>query len=387
MKHSFLATAVVALALSACSKPNGISLSGNVKGAAGQTIYLEQIDLNQTSLLDSALIDERGNFTLHGNQISEPTFFKAQLTNGNSITFIADSAEHLCVIASLEADNWFNSIEFENSAESQNLQTIISMSSAIQKSLSDFNANAQQLSEAERKTKNDEIVAAIDNYKSYVNQYVFENPSSFVSYYALFQNILNMRVFDVMDANDHISFATVATSLNLVYPQNTRVKHLCDYVLQAKAIQKQKKLNDQLLSAAEEVNSPELNLPDVDGNEIALSSLKGKIVILQFWVAEDQNCRAINRQLAKLYAKYKGQGLEIYQVSLDLSKVVWESASVNDKIAWTNVCDLRGGNSIAARLYNVQQVPANFILDRDGSLIGKDLFGTRLDEKMTELFR
>lgn len=387
MKHLLLSAAVAAMMLTACSGNDGMSLTGNIKGAENQTIVLEQMGISQTVVCDSVKTDARGGFVLKGGVITEPTFFRATLKDGKTIVFLADSAQHVSVVADNAAADWYESIDFQNSVESNDLQDVISKSVAIQKELNTLTANASTMTAPAVAAKRAELINMVEDYKSYVNQYIFENPRSFVSLYALFQTINNAPVFDVMDSNDQILYATVATSLNLLYPENARVKHLCEYVLQAKAIQKQQKQNAELIGQASEVNSPDMTMPDKDGNEVTLSSLRGKIVILQFWVSEDKNCRDINRQLAKLYSKYNSKGLEIYQVSFDQSKVMWESALANDKMTWINVCDMQGANSIAARLYNVQRVPANFILSRDGSLIGKDLFGTRLDEKMQDLFK
>ena len=89
----------------------------------------------------------------------------------------------------------------------------------------------------------------------------------------------------------------------------------------------------------------------------------------------------------RLDEKYKKNGLEIYSVSFDTSKLLWEDAMLKDNINWISVCDLQGEYSVAARLYNVSHLPSNYILDRDGALIGKDLFGTRLDNKIAELMK
>ncbi len=380
-----VAVALVAV-MTACSSNDGVRLVGNILSAENETITLQQINLSSTEIVDSTKIAADGSFTLQAPRVSEPTFFKAFLPNGKSISFIADSTETIEVMADNSARNWYSSIDFVNSSASKDLQTIISMGITLQNEISSYNADMQHIDMSEREERNAKAVKILDEYKRYINQYIFEHPRSFVSYYALFQTVLNMNVFDVMDPNDQILFATVATSLNIAYPNNERVKHLCEYVLQARAIQKRQKMDDKLISNATEVKSPDLTLPDRDGGEKKLSDLRGKVVILQYWLSTDESSRNVNRQLVKLYNKYQSRGLEIYQVSLDQSKVLWESAMDNDGLTWTNVCDLQGSNSIGARLYNVTQVPTNFIIDRDGSIIGKNLFATRLDEKMADIF-
>lgn len=381
MNKHFSTLAVAIAALTSCTH-NGVKLSGTIENAQGEKIVLEQLNLDKHIIVDSAKISSNGTFTLNAPLATEPTFYKATIGSGKSITFIADSNETILVKADAAQRNWNNSVKFDNSPASQDLQTIISKASALQYELQKH-TNMAEIDLATRRALSD----SIDSYKAFIQGYVFQNPRSFVSYYALFQNIIDLPLFDVMNSKDQVLFATVATSLNIAHPNNTRAKHLYDYVLQAKAIQKQNKMNAEILNSANEVKSPDLNLPTLDGTPAKLSDMRGKVVILQFWTSTDQQSRKLNRQLGSVYNKYKGKGLEIYQVSFDTSKLLWEDAISKDKLVWTNVCDMMGAGSIAARLYNVSAVPSNYIIDRDGALIGKDLFGRRLDERLSEIFK
>jgi peroxiredoxin len=377
--------ATIAL-LASCTREQGITLSGTIANSSGETIYLERIDLDGFTKEDSCVLSRDGKFNLEASPVSEPTFFRA-VVGAKMITFLADSLENVVVTADINDASWLSSIAFQNSPESQKLQEIIQKASVLEKELTQYVKKIEKIDEQTRKAANDSMVIMIDEYKKFVEKVVFENYSSFVSYYALFQNVLDMPVLDVMNEKDQTLFSTVATSLKIKYPNSVRVKDLYDYVLFAKATQKRKKMNDELLSTATEVKSPDLNLPNLDGENIKLSSLQGKIVILQFWASSVEEARASNRQLAKLYEKYKKNGLEIYSVSFDTSKLLWEDAMLKDKVTWKSVCDLQGQYSVAARLYNVSKIPSNYIIGRDGSLIGKDLFGTRLDNKIAELMK
>jgi thiol-disulfide isomerase/thioredoxin len=111
------------------------------------------------------------------------------------------------------------------------------------------------------------------------------------------------------------------------------------------------------------------------------------VIILSFWASWDKASRAENRRMKAIYKKYHKKGLEIYQVSLDRSKVLWENAIIKDDLPWINVSDLRYTESLPAKMYNVKRLPANFIIDRKGEIVGKDLFGQRLEEKMQEMFK
>jgi len=188
-----------------------------------------------------------------------------------------------------------------------------------------------------------------------------------------------------MDKQDQVYFSTLATSLNIYYPDSERVKHLYNFVLGAKSQQQQAAMNQYLMNNAT-AGFPDIEETDIKGNKIKLSSLKGKTVLLSFWASWDEASRKENNHLKKMYKKYHNKGFEIYQVSLDRSKVLWESAIVNDDLPWINVSDLRYTESYPARIYNVQNLPANYLISAEGEIIGKNLFGNRLTDKLSELY-
>ena len=115
-----------------------------------------------------------------------------------------------------------------------------------------------------------------------------------------------------------------------------------------------------------------------------LSSLKGKVILLSFWASTNKDSRLFNRELKRVYNKFKSRGVEIYQVSLDNNKVYWEAALLQDELPWINVCELSYPNSYAASIYNVTQLPTNFLISKKGEIVGRNLQGTLLDDKIQE---
>lgn len=382
-----IASAMAIVALASCND-NNIEINGSIENAGEQMVYLSQMNLDKTIVIDSTEINSDGSFVLNAPKNNEPTFFLVQLADKKKqITMLSDSlTESIDFTADAKAANWFESIKFSNSEESTKLNDLIARVDALQNRLVAI-ASDKTMTDEQKQEATAELLKKVDEHKANVNELVFKNPRSFVSYYALFQTVIDMPVFDMMNKDDIVLFNTVATSLRMVYPENDRVKQLCDYVLQIRAIQRQQKKTEDVLKDAVEVNSPDIIAADKDGNIHKLSDLRGKIVLLQFWGSQSEESRKLNRQLVKLYEKYNSKGFEIYQVSVDTSKLLWESAVATDKLTWTNVCDLLGANSTAVRIYNITSVPSNYIIDRDGSLIGKNLVGTRLDDRMAELFK
>ncbi|MBR6249922.1 MAG: AhpC/TSA family protein [Bacteroidales bacterium] len=380
MKLKHLSFIAVAAMLAACSNSDKFTIEGTVDNAAGKKIYLES-PMGLKSVIDSAVIAQDGSFRFKGAPVSRPAFYNLRVDEAKQIMLLLDSTETIKVNADLAANNWYESIKIEGSAQSMELQAI-SMRAVILRQAVEKTINATG-EEQEKAGKN--LSELIQGYKNYVRTYIFEHPQSFVGYYALYINVADYSVFDVMADEDHILFSALATSLNVAYPDNEDVKALCNYVLSARRRRKLLHDSQHLLENAVEVKSPDLSMPTLDGETVKLSDLRGKYVILHYWLSTDRNSREANRQLAKLYEKYHSKGLEIYSVCLDRSKILWEDATLKDNITWVNTCDLRGQYSPAVSTYNVSTYPANFILAKDGELIGKDLFGTRLDAKIKDL--
>ena len=133
--------------------------------------------------------------------------------------------------------------------------------------------------------------------------------------------------------------------------------------------------------------APEINEMSPDGKKIALSSLRGKYVLLDFWAAWCGPCRQENPNVVAAYEKYKAKGFTVYGVSLDDDKNAWLKAIEKDKLTWANVSDLKKWSSEIGKLYAVKGIPMNFLLDKDGKIIAKNLRGKALEDKLAEVLK
>jgi peroxiredoxin len=332
---------------------------------------------------------KNGNFKFKLPPLQEPTFFKLSLNLNNFITLLGDTTEQIKVTA--ENSSFSRGYKVENSQGSSSVQflgdKIMNLRGAIDSLTSLYNSLPESGKRERLESIGNEIITEIDDYKKSVGDFVLSNPRSFASYYALFLTLSdNSMVLNIWDRQERIYFAAIATSLNICYPESERVKQLYNLVLAIKAEERNAKRIEQLMSEATET-VPEIKEKDINGNEIALSSLRGKVVLLSFHASWDEASTRENAFLKHIYSKYNPKGFEIYQVWLEQSQVVWESTLLQHEIPWISVSDLQFTDSYPARLYNVNRLPANYLISREGEITGKDLFGDMLEERLKQMLR
>ncbi|WP_339737045.1 TlpA disulfide reductase family protein [uncultured Sunxiuqinia sp.] len=379
MKRLFVLLISIAAFMVACDDSTHYKISGRISNAEGQYVYLDKLKVSSSENVDSVKIGKSGEFEFDGI-VQHPTFFLLKLSDRNFITLLVDSAEQVQVAgdaANFSRDYIVNGSE--GSAQVQELNQHLSHTKHLLDSISSLHVlfrtdpNYPRLKKKWEKEYNEVVEEQI----KYSQNFVTSHPFSMANVLALYQKFDN----DNFVIQDIQSLKTAASALNSFYPESEHVKAL--YANTIKLMQDERSARIQQLIQEQGENSPDIVLPDPDGKEVALSSLRGKYVLLQFWSAQDRGSRIMNPVLVELYKKYNRKGFEIYQVSVDEDRYEWVDAIDQDKLSWINVGDMEGSRTAVIN-YNVQQVPFNYLLDDEGVIIAKDLKGPALDRLLGE---
>mgnify|MGYP000033165505 FL=1 len=350
--------------LSACNNSSDFTVKGVVAGADGQLMYLENVGISNVVTLDSIKLAPGGKFKFTEKRPEYPDFYRLRLNN-QLINFAVDSTETISFVA--DAGTFATSYSVEGSENSKAIKAItlaqLDANQAISRLRKEY--EDKMISDTTYRMK---VLAPADAYKEVARKYIYSAPMSTAAYFALFQQIDGLLFFDLYDRKDVKAYGAVATSYNHTYPESPRSKHLYNLTLQSMKVLRAQRPVDYSNVETKEISFLDIELPDVRGEVVKLSTVApGKVVLINFTAYQTEWSPALNMALGELYTKYHDQGLEIYQVSLDSDFHFWRNGASN--LPWVTVHDPQSVYSQVAGLYNVKQLPALFILDRKGNLV------------------
>ena len=349
---------------SACNNSSDFIVKGVVAGADGQLMYLENVGISNVVTLDSIKLAPGGKFKFTEKRPEYPDFYRLRLNN-QLINFAVDSTETISFVA--DAGTFATSYSVEGSENSKAIKAItlaqLDANQAISRLRKEY--EDKMISDTTYRMK---VLAAADAYKEVARKYIYSAPMSTAAYFALFQQIDGLLFFDLYDRKDVKAYGAVATSYNHTYPESPRSKHLYNLTLQSMKVLRAQRPVDYSNVETKEISFLDIELPDVRGEVVKLSTVApGKVVVINFTAYQTEWSPALNMALGELYTKYHDQELEIYQVSLDSDFHFWRNGASN--LPWVTVHDPQSVYSQVAGLYNVKQLPALFILDRKGNLV------------------
>lgn len=236
-----------------------------------------------------------------------------------------------------------------------------------QKMQADFNAasqsgdiNAQNAIKAEYMNLNAQFISGI-------KEFVKAHPKSAVSGYVIYTDFNNQNI-PVTDLEEALSYLDKSM-------QNTKFVKLAT-----------KRVNEVHGTT---VGYPANNFSQTtaDGKLVSLSDFKGKYVLIDFWASWCRPCRMENPNVVAAYNRFKDKGFTVLGVSMDSNRDPWLAAIQQDGLSWTQVSDLKGWGNEVGKMYGVTGIPQNYLIDKDGKIVAKDLRGAALDEKLAEIIK
>ena len=335
---------------SASTNTSGTTIKGSLENAENLSFYFDKINFDNSNIMyPNAEIDGSGNFELIIEDKLDPGIYRMRIGAKRSYIVLDGTEKSINIEGNL---NTFDKSDYK-------LEGVPASMAFIQNMKGFFNRNIDK--------------AAMENY-------VKSESNSIAAAFA------SVNVFG-NDLSKIDLLRSINQKLKAQYPNSTYAKDF-DGVVQAQEGNLARQKANELVQIGNP--APEIKLKDPNGKEIALSDLKGKIVLLDFWASWCGPCRKANPHVVETYHKYKNQGFTVYSVSLDginprllnryktqeevdkqldAAKERWKTAIQQDHLAWDyHVSDLQYWNSIAAKTYGVSSIPKTFLIDRDGKI-------------------
>ena len=346
------------------------TINGKITGIAKGEMIICRKMMADDAVADTAFAAADGSFSFKG-EVAEPMITSIYLPKTVEETQMAISFFTEVGTTNIEADVLaLNKAKVNGGNSNKDLQAITAITEKYYVQMKVLGDSLRKLYDA---GKMEAVMKLEQQYlqleqkqKEDIADFIKNNPKSYASAYYAYQ--LNTDATDPSKALK--AFESLDKSIQSSF-----------------YAQKLKKIADALQATAIGSIAPDFTLQSIDDKPVALSSLMGKYVLLDFWASWCGPCRKENPNVVKAYNQFKNKNFTVFGVSLDEDKIAWQNAVLKDQLAWQHVSDLKGWRSSAAALYGVQSIPANFLLDPSGKIIAKDLRGEDLEKMLASILK
>lgn len=359
--------------LSGCNPENeSQTVSGTIENASGETIRLMGFTNGQADTLASQVLTDDGSFSFPV-AAGILSFYSLTVDGKGNIVLAFDSTQSPVITADLNTMK--EDYKVEGSKDSKALRDLYVETIPFEKELDSLKRKLQTAAKtrntADRIKYSSAYNEAREAYRAYLISQIEEDSTS----------IAGFSILQRLDPNADLAyFISVRNGLAPRLEGNFFFDQLSKNVAQLEA-QKRAAAKFEPGNVA-----PDIVLPNPEGKKVALSSLRGDYVLIDFWASWCKPCRAENPNVVRMYNKYAKDNFEIYGVSLDRNRAHWLKAIEDDHLSWIHVSDLKYWNSAAAKLYNIRSIPHTVLIDPDGIIIANKLRGPSLEKKLKEIF-
>lgn len=373
--------ALMAAMLTSCNNKK-FHINGTVTEAKDSVLYLENMSLDGPVVVDSVKLDDKGAFSFSGKAPDAPEFYRLRIA-GQIINLSVDSTETVDVKALYPS--MATGYTVDGSAECATIRELALKQIDLQNRVIAVQNNPNLGYDLTR----DSIGKLVAAYKEDIKRnYIYKAPMRASSYFALFQTLGNMLIFNPRENADDVKvFAAVATSWDTYHPDALRGKNLHNIAIEGMKnvrIMRNKMAAQNIDASKVNVsNIIDISLLDNQGNRRSLTDLKGKVVMLDFHVFGSNGSTKRIMEMRELYNKYHDRGFEIYQVAFDPDEHFWKTQTA--ALPWISVRDPQGLQSQNLAAYNVSSIPTFFLIDRNNEVKKRDSQITDIDAEINAL--
>jgi thiol-disulfide isomerase/thioredoxin len=384
MKRTFLLLLPLLL-LAGCQNKNTFTVKGVIRDPQKKIVALNRVDVNRLVLIDSSKINGNGSFKFRVKSTG-PEFYQIGYSDSDFITLLAEPGERIKV--SFNGKTMSGDYTVTGSKGSEDVRMLDMRLAAAKEKLDSLriiyaDASGKPGFDEKKSLLENEFSDILKELRKKNIEFIISNTRSMASLKAVYQRI-DDNAYVLNEPRDLQYMKIISDSLGRYYPGSKNVKALSEDLKN----ELNQMYSNQIQSMASKSPEAKLdpNLKDITGKRIALSSLKGKVVLLTFWSVDSKECIAENLQLMEIYKAYNKNGFEIYQINVDESEQKWRDEVRFDELPWINTREDDPLSPANAILFNVRSLPANFLFDRDGTIIGSNLHGRSLQIRLNQLF-
>jgi cytochrome oxidase Cu insertion factor (SCO1/SenC/PrrC family) len=383
IKVSLITLSIIAF-VSCKDKGPHFTIEGKIAGADTTMLYLERRSLNEITIIDSVKLNNDGNFKFEEPALGYPEFYLLRIDK-QSVNLAIDSVETITINANKQT--FSTDYTVEGSESSVKIKDIVFAQQKLSQAVSDLRKRFES-----KEINQDQYVAdiqqALNEYKTQAKNLILSDYMSLASYFALFQKVDGYLIFDPYDKNDLVAFRAVATVWDQFKSESPRAKHLKTFTLTALAGLKQLDKQEAAIKKLEKTEATDystfynITLSDINNKDVSLSSLKGKVIILDFTAYQTEFSPAHNILINNVYSKNKGS-VEVYQVSFDPDIHAWKNSAIN--LPWTCVRDNKYLKSELLAKFNIQGFPTTYLMNKNGEIVKRILASDDLAAEVQKL--